>query len=364
MPIHSAPDALIDPELMAMNRAISYSDESIALGARTILSLMLLAVACLFVDVVAGIRGLDVGTDTYTYATYFLSSRNEIAATRLEPGFILVTRVLSATGMSVTGYQMFMFAILLMTAIVAARRYFDYLGNERGYLTFLTAALMFLFLSPMFVNASINAVRQGLAALLVFAALLAFHRHQWRYFILYGVLASSFHYSSLLYLALAPMLLFSVRVLRIVAVLAFVAYCSGMTMVVVRAVAPFIYNAVMDYSMSATYRAGVRIDFAVFSIFWYVLPLMMSRLVHKPFSTRIKDSTVVYMVMLLPFFLLGWGNFSNRYLLPAYLATSLIVAAIFFNNRISPLRNPILLRGGLVVSCAVFCYYVNHQVIV
>jgi hypothetical protein len=81
-----------------------------------------------------------------------------------------------------------------------------YLDSERGYLTFLTAGLMFLFLSPMFVNASINAVRQGLAALLVFTALLAFHRRQWRNFIVYGALASSFHYSSLLYLAFAPML--------------------------------------------------------------------------------------------------------------------------------------------------------------
>jgi hypothetical protein len=103
----------------------------------------------------------------------------------------------------------------------------------------------------------------------------------------------------------------------------------------------------MDYSLSATYRSGIRIDFAVFSIFWYLLPLLMSGLVREPFSTRIKDSTAVYMVMLLPFFVLGWGNFSNRYLLPAYLATSLIVAAIFCHSRISLLRNPLLLRGGL-----------------
>jgi hypothetical protein len=347
-----------------MNSATSYSDNSVALGSRTMLSLMFLTVACLFADVLIGMRGVGVGTDTYNYAMYFLSSRDGIAPTRFEPGFVLVTRTLSATGMSVNGYQCYLFAILLTTAIVAARHYHKYLDSERSFLTFLSAGLMFLFLSPMFVNASINAVRQGLAALLVFTALLAFHQRHWRNFFVYGVLASSFHYSSLLYLAFAPMLLLNTRILRIVAALSFVAYCTGLTLILVRSTVPFVYNAVMDYSLSATYRAGVRIDFAVFSIFWYLLPLMMSRLVREPFRQRIKDSTAVYTVMLLPFFVLGWGNFSNRYLLPAYLATSLIVAAIFFHSRISLLRNPVLLRGGLLVSCGVFCYYVAHQVIV
>ena len=349
---------------MSMNPATPYSDESVASNARTLLSLMLLAVACVFTDIVVGIRGIDIGTDTYNYAMFFTSMRDGLVATRFEPGFVFFTRALSATGLSVTGYQMMLFAVLLLTVIVAARHYFDYLDSERGYLTFLVAGLMFLFFSPMFVNASINAVRQGLAALLVFTALLAFHRRQWRGFIVYGVLASCFHYSSLLYLAFAPMLLLNVRLLRVVAAVAFLAYCLGLTMIVVSVISPFVYNAVMDYSLSATYRAGVRIDFAVFSIFWYVLPFIMAPMVRKPFDKRIADSTAIYLVMVLPFFVLGWGNFSNRYLLPAYLATSLMVAAIFCHSRISVLRNPILLRFGLIISCAVFCYYVTRQVIV
>jgi hypothetical protein len=349
---------------MTMNSATSYFDESAASNARMLLSLMLLAIVFAFSDVVIGVRGIDIGTDTYNYAMFFTSMRNGLVSTRFEPGFVFITRVLSATGMSVKDYQMVLFAILLLTVVIATRRYFDCLGSERGYLTFLVAGLMFLFLSPMFVNASINAVRQGLAALLVFTALLAFHRRQWRGFIVYGVAASCFHYSSLLYLAFAPMLLLSVRFLRIVAVVAFVAYCLGLTLIVVRVLSPFVYNAVMDYELSSTYRAGVRIDFAVFSIFWYVLPFLMSPMVRTPFDKRITDSTAVYLVMVLPFFVLGWGNFSNRYLLPAYLATSLMIGAIFCHSRISVLRNPILLRLGLLISCAVFFYYVTHQVIV
>jgi hypothetical protein len=337
---------------------------NVTTNARIILSLMLIGMACVFSDLLVGLRNIDVGTDTYVYAEFFKSLGGGLSETRFEPGFLLITRLLSIIGFSVKAYQMVLFGVLLLTAIVAVRRYYDYLGGKHGLLTFLIASLMFLFLSPMFVNASINAVRQGLAALLVFTALLEFQQRQWRNFFIYGALATSFHYSSLMYLVFAPLLLLNLRLLRMVAVAAFVAYCAGLTMIVVRAASPFIYNAVMDYSLSSEYKSGVRVDFALFSIFWYALPLLMAPMVRKPFDKRIKDSTAVYLVMLLPFFMVGWGNFSNRYLLPAYLAASLMVAAIFCHNRLSILRNPILLRFGLIISCAVFFYYVTNQVVV
>ncbi len=344
---------------------VEYSrPSSITTNARSMLSLMLIVAVCLFVDIVVGSRSIDVGTDTYVYAGFFHEIRGGPISTRFEPGFLLITRVLSLSGFSVEAYQSILFGILLLMAAIASRKYFDYLGSTRGYLTFLVACLMFLLISPMFVNASINAVRQGLAALPVFTALLAFHQRQWRSFFIYGVIATSFHYSSLLYLAFAPLLLVNLKLLRIAAIVAFIAYCTGVTQIVVRAVAPFIYNAVMDYSLGAKYKSGVRIDFAVFSIFWYALPFMLNSIVRKPYSTRIKDSTAVYLVMLLPFFVLGWGNFSNRYLLSSYLAASMMVAAIFFHSRISILRNPILLRGGFIISSVVFFYYVANQVIV
>jgi hypothetical protein len=345
---------------------IHYSDTSnITTNARMMLSMMLVAAACLFTDILVGTRSIDVGTDTYVYAGFFHELRGGgPIETRFEPGFLTISRLLAAAGVSVMFYQCVLFGLLLLMAILAARHYFNYLGGTRGYLTFLIASLAFLLISPMFVNASINAVRQGLASLPVFIALLAFHQRQWRSFFIYGVIATCFHYSALLYLAFAPLLLLNLKFLRAAAIIGFVAYCTGATLIVVRAAVPSLYNAVMDYSLGAKYKSGVRIDFAVFSIFWYLLPYMLSNLVRQPFSARLKDSTAVYLVMLLPFFAVGWGNFSNRFLLSSYLAISLMVAAIFFHSRISILRNPILLRMGLVISCAVFYYYVTNQVIV
>ena len=68
--------------------------------------------------------------------------------------------------------------------------------------------------------------------------------------------------------------------------------------------------------------------------------------------------------MSLPFFLIGWGFFSNRYLLPAWLAVSMILAAVLCHARIAPLRNPLLIRAGLLASCGVFYIYVSRGIVI
>jgi hypothetical protein len=207
-------------------------------------------------------------------------------------------------------------------------------------------------------------VRQGLATPLVFAAMLAFHRRQWRSFLVLGAMASSLHYSSLIYLGFAPVLLLKHRTQQIVAAVGFLAYCSGFSMVVVRAIAPAVYGAVMGYVSGGVYRAGVRLDFAVFSLFWYLLPFVAARLVREPFDERIKRSAAVYMAMVLPFLAVGWGNYSNRYLLVPWVAASFIVAAMACHSRLPVLRHQLLIRLALIPASGLFCYYVLHTVLI
>ena len=350
--------------LVSSPAAVAYFGDTTAANARAVVTVLLVAFAWVLTATVVSLRSTDVGTDTHIYAWVFLAMRNGVVDTRFEPGFVALTRVSSLLGMSVVGYQATLFSVLLAGAAVAARKYFNYLGSNREYLTFLCAVLVFLFVSPMFVNASINAVRQGLAAPLVFAALLAFHRRQWRSFVVLGAMASSLHYSSLIYLGFAPVLLLKLRTQRIVAAIGFLAYSSGLSMLVVRTAAPAVYTAVMSYSADAVYRAGVRLDFAAFSLFWYLLPFLASRLVREPFDERIKQSAAVYMTMVLPFLAVGWGNYSNRYLLVPWVAASFIVAAMACHSRLSALRHPLVLRLALIPASGVFCYYVLNMVLI
>lgn len=334
------------------------------LTASAALSLLLLAAVAAFGCWLVGNRGVGVGTDTDAYAGFFESLNRRTIETRLEPGFVYLSYALRRLGLSVIGYQTALFALLLGTVVIATRRYFKFLGDYRGYLTFLSASLMLLFISPMFVNGSINAIRQGLAALLVFTSLLSFYQRRWWPFLIYGALASSLHFSSLLYLAFSPLLLLSPRLLRYVAAGAFLMYVSGLSTVLVRSLLPSLYELVMEYTASSYYRSGVRVDFAVFSIFWYALPHILAPLVRSPYRELIKDSTAIYLVMLLPFFAVGWGFFSNRYLLPGWLAVSVILAAIVCHNRIPIVRHPLVIRFGLMASCAVFFFYVTNGIVI
>jgi len=333
-------------------------------AAAAVLGFLLLAAVAVFACWLVGTRGPDVGTDTHTYAGFFEGLGRSSIETRLEPGFTYLSYALWKLGVGVVGYQTALFATMLATVVVATRRYHAFLGEGTGYLTFLGTALMLLFVSPMFVNATINAVRQGLAALLVFTALLSFRERRWWSFAAYGLLASSLHMSSLLYLAFAPLLLFGVRMQRLVAAAAFALYVTGLSMVLVRGFVPALYELVMSYTANSYYRSGVRTDFAVFSIFWYALPYMLMPLVRGEFREKIRESTGVYLVMLLPFFAIGWGFFSNRYLLPGWLAVSLILAAVVCHSRLRMLRHPLLLRIGLLASCAVFYFYVTHEIVI
>ncbi len=328
------------------------------------LSFMLVVVAAVFGCWVVGTRPLDIGTDTSVYAGFYESLGRTVLSTRLEPGFVGFSWLVRQLGLGVTGYQVALFALLLAFAFVACRKYFHYIGDGRGFMVLLTASLTLLYVSPMFMNGAINAVRQGLAAFLVFAALLAFHQRQWLRFLFLGGVASSFHLSSLLYLACAPVLFLGARSLRWVAALAFALYVSGASMKLVQALLPSLYTFVQTYAENPDYRSGVRVDFAVFSIFWYVLPHMLAPLVRESHREAIVRSSSVYLAMVLPFFVVGWGSYSNRFLLPAWLAASLIVAATLCYSRVSLLRNPLLIQLGLPCSCAVLFYYVSNGIVV
>jgi hypothetical protein len=348
-----------------MNQTLALPDTTDSTNARVVLGIMLVAAVVVFADLLVGTRPIDVGSDTYVYAGMFEAmSRHGLVESRFEPIFYYLTALIAATGVSLVAYQSTLFLVLIGTVLVATRHYHAYLQSETRYMTFLVASLLFLLISPVMVNASINVVRQGLASLLVFTALLSFYQRQWRSFFFWGLVATGFHYSAMLYLMFAPVLLLKPRLQRAAGILAFLAYSSGLTMLLVRVLVPSVYTLLMAYEGGSNYRTGVRLDFAVFSLFWYLLPYIIAPLVHEPVRERIKRGTAVYLVLMLPFFAVGWGTYSNRYLLPAWLSVSLMLAAACCDNRFSPLRNPILLRMGMVAACGAFYFYVSHGFVV
>jgi len=327
-------------------------------------SLVLIVASIAFCCAIVALRSLDIGTDTQAYANIFQNiEKYGIANTRLEPGYVAFAHIVSCLGFSIIGMQALTFLLLILTIVYSAREYWKYLGSFNSNRMFLATSLGLFFVSPMFVSASINAIRQGLASLLIFIALLFFSRRQWWKFIFLAAIATSFHYSSVIYFVFAPILLLKQRTIQIILVSFFLFYCLGLTEEFVKSISPLVYSQVMDYKYGSLYNAGVRIDFAAFSFFWYAITYVLAPLICKNVRDKIMVANSIYLTMLLPFFLVGFGNYSNRLLVPAWLSASLIIASCIYNCRIALLRHPVFLWIWLCVSCTVFYYFVTNEII-
>ncbi len=326
---------------------------------------MVIACICVLCLLLVATRDHDIGKDTPAYAAFFQSiDRGQEANARIEPGFVFVTQAAAILDLGVAGYQGLLFGLLLGTCLLATRVFWEYLGRRRDYHIFLAASLALLLGSPAFVNAAVNAIRQGLASLLVFAALVLVFRGRWAKALLVGMLAASFHYSSVLYFLFTPVLLLSQRAQILVAVFAFSFYVTGLSEITIRSISPEIYFLVMDYQASAEYRSGSRLDFALFSMFWFALPFFVGRVLNQGVNVRIQESMRIYLVMLLPFFAVGFGNFSNRFLLPAWMSMSIILASMICDTRILQLRNAWTVYLSLFVGAGAFVYFVQHEVLI
>jgi hypothetical protein len=310
--------------------------------------------ASVLMSVLVATRGLDVGTDTRVYAEFFRSLDHASVDSRVEPGFTFISHALRVVGFGVTGYQAGLCVLLLITVLVSTKVFFRHVGQASGYVTYLTAAFAMLLVSPSFVAAAINVIRQGLASLLVCAALFAFQGRRWAM-----LAATTLHYSSLLFMMCAPLLLLPRWTQHIFTVIAFLCYVSDASMLAVRNISPGLFATVMDYGASATYRTGTRVDFALFSVASYVVLRIAMRSVQRRARQEVVDATSVYLVLLIPFFAFGWGSFSDRYLLAAWLSTSLLMGAVLSLSRIPLLRDPLLLRFGVLFAAAIFYWRVT-----
>jgi len=150
------------------------------------LSLMVIAL-------LVGLRGGNVGVDTYSYITFFNGLDNfnfrDLFANLLEPGFVFVSFLIKKANLSVTIY-------LLIFAILTLLLFFQFYKNK---LELLPWAIFFAF-STGYVFFMMNGLRQALAVPLVALSLKYVTDRKLIKFLLLILFASLFHYSALLML--------------------------------------------------------------------------------------------------------------------------------------------------------------------
>src|SRR5690606_28947412 len=78
-----------------------------------------------------------------------------------------------------------------------------------------------------------------------------------------------------------------------------------------------VHGMFANYAAHVTYyRRGVRWDFLLFSLGWFIGGIVANRsfisMLHRPVYEKMGD---LYGLFLVPFLLFGWGNYSDRLLL-------------------------------------------------
>jgi hypothetical protein len=308
-----------------------------------------------------GARNLSVGTDTINYQAYFVNTQSCMCLSPpFEPGFQVLTVAIAALGVGSPVYFFVLsLAMFFMVNAIAAEmcRQAGYSLSSARLFRYLILALFLI--SPFFASANVNVLRSGISGLLVIYALIALSDRRWKAWFAVSALAVSMHYSSLLYVLFGALIFVNPRALVAGVAVLSVAYAAGLTETVMTALmqgagVDFLEFA-LNYGAEAEYKVGVRLDFLLFS--WLVITPIVPAALNRPKNALPHLAAKVlniYLVLLIPFLLLGYKAFSDRYALPAWLFLSVVMAYAAVGSKILRRHRLVAVPGLLLVSSLAF----------
>ncbi|MBO8140916.1 MAG: EpsG family protein [Firmicutes bacterium] len=279
-----------------------------------------------------GYRDRGIGTDYLGYYKYYEQARNgNLVADDSEPGYqalIFLGSLLRIPPELFFATVAFLQMWLTLWAIRVIMTSAFGKGSRADTLTLISAA--FLLIWPFYWNSILNVLRQGLAIPLVLVGYTRLQERRFAKGLVALAAASSFHWSSV---AFAAVSLISIGFHRLTiwltmgSVAIYMIQISGNILQQIEtSIGVPLYSMVMDYGAGATYRSGYRYDFLAFSMIPLILS-MMTGIGHfgRPYKQRLQQ---LYSTLLLPFLWFGFGNYSDRLLLPAWIAMPVVLVGL------------------------------------
>lgn len=304
---------------------------------------MVTASVLLVLGLAVGLRDFGVGTDTYNYIFAYqklqLCRCMEFA---FEPGFEAIGWSLAIAGASPQAYLV----AIAMLQLVLLWMVSGWVGgtdvDERERFKVRASILLFFLLSPLFLSAQINAMRQGTAAIAVLFACAHLYERRYRAFAAWAVLSVLLHYSSILYVATLALLLLPPVFAYLAFALSFVLYLTGVTEQAIHwlstALGLGVYELVKLYAATVDYQTGIRYDFAIASALFLFAGVALRAIARKELRPRIDFFLKAYACLMLPFLWLGWAVFSNRFAYTPWLIMSCVIGIGIFPrlHRLAP----------------------------
>lgn len=273
-------------------------------------------------------RNVSIGSDTETYITIYHDFAEGVAEPEFEPLFVVI---MSASAFFSENYKIFLFlssCVLLVLALTALFKTVQAdLPTEKTWPNLQMFMLALLLISPIFFALQVNVLRQGLATPLLALGYLAVTKRNFYPAIVYFVLAVGLHFTSLVFILVAPLLLLSSRVLIALVGLLSLCYLLDYSKLLMSIVFDVLglsaqFSQLLEFGSGTEYKAGVRPDFWLFTavlifISWVCVRLVLSNgLILK-----------LMLVSFIPFLLFGYIAYSDRFLLLAWYYFPVLAAA-------------------------------------
>lgn len=283
-------------------------------------------------------RSFDVG-DTYQYKLHYENiSGNESYGYKFEPGFNLLAYVVSRLSVD---YAIFFFVVtfvITVTYFYLFKRAHEVIIPSRLLFGDIFLFFSFLILSSWYVASVSNGLRQGLSLPFLYLSFcyFLFNRSVFKSVVLYAI-SISFHYSSLLVLPFFILLLFELKTLSLAWIMMALGYVVGLNEMLVMHMSSItginIYDKIKYYSIDegdiGRYH-GLVFSFLIYTVFWPLAFLIIHYVRFGNYDENCHEVlklVKIYMVLSMPYFVFGFGPFSNRY---SYIAWFFIPLLQFF----------------------------------
>lgn len=296
---------------------------------------LLLPASFIFLFIFSAFRGLEVGTDTLNYETYYqrIYSGEEWIRTIIEPGWVLINDI--AINIS-NDFRTVLILSTLMVLIPLFYVIYKYSNN--------VMLSLFVYLTNYYYLASMNVTRQMISASIVLIALILLNKRKNFWFIAFILISSLFHVSSLVFVALlfVNKLTNKAAILTILSILSIIIGIFGID-IIIRIISltsfsqyvaynelgnklgNFFYLILLNiFAISITLTTSIRNH--QFKLFWFTV-ILASLFARIPFGDRLLLSLNIYYIVFFPYYIANAYVGNKNYKL---IATALVVTFCLF----------------------------------
>lgn len=282
----------------------------------------LIAIAVLY-----GLRTPENHSDSARYASYFLSLGEVGYNLAYEPLFFFLTKAVAELSDSVAVYFIVLILLYRLFYYWLATRCAIVFGFDRNKLLWFYGFLVgFQLLSNWHYVLSVDAIKQGLAIPFIIMALLAMQQHQRLYSLIFLLVATSLHFSTILLLPFLLVVIMPLSLLRISFLVFSGLYITQLNSDLVLALQQFtsipIYDRILAFAYGSNKYYGFDLRFLLYSLFLCFLSEFV--LYH---NSKYRPVHKVVLVFAMFFFIFAFANFTNRYAFYLWSTGPLIMAS-------------------------------------